>query len=1139
MEKQSVIPGKYIVILFSVLILFGLYLTSLYSYLLFHSFAEIFSIVIAFGIFMVAINSRRYLDNNYLLFIGIAYLFIGGLDMIHTLAYKGMGIFQGYDANLPTQLWIVTRYVESLSLLIAPLLVGRKLRINVVFIGYTAVVSSLLVAIFYWNIFPDCFVEGVGLTPFKKISEYIISLILLTSIFLLFQKRGEFDTGVLRLLLASIIVTIGAELSFTFYISVYGFSNLIGHFLKIVSFYLIYKAIIVTGLVEPYNLLFRDLKQSERTLRNSESRIRAIVGTAVDGIITINERCLVQSFNPAAAKIFGYVPDEVIGRNVKMLMPEAYHSKHDGYVANYLRTGKKKTIGIGREFVGQRKDGTTFPMDYAVSEVQLADRRLFTGIVRDITERKRAEEALRESEEKYRTLSSNIPGMIYRGRPDWSTEIITNSEMMCGYSVDEFNTQKVNWLNLIHPDDKQQVFEEGSKLPEKPMSIAQEYRILAKDGSMRWVSDHKTSFFKEDGSFIGVDGIVYDVTGHKLAEEKLRKSEAKNRSILNAIPDLIFVYHKDGTFLDFVPAEHVDLFVLPSEFLGRKVYEVLPAEVAQTTMNNLEQTLQTGDIQIFEYQLPIQNKIRDFEARLVAIGEDKVLAISRDVTERKEMDLMKDQFVSTVSHELRTPLTSIHGSLGLILGGAAGELPPQTKGLLDIAYNNSERLTRLINDILDIEKIESGKMEFNFQPLELMSLVEQAIEANHAYAEQFEIEFVLKGTLPDAKVNADSDRLMQLFANLLSNAAKFSPPNDMVEISVSRHDKAIRVAITDHGPGIPEKFRSRVFEKFAQADSSDARQKRGTGLGLSIAKAIVEKHGGKICFDTEINVGTTFYFDLPECHEQDVAAIADANPQHQPRILICEDDRDVANLLRMMLNQADFNTDIAYDAAQAKQLLAQIQYVAMTLDLILPGQACAEGRGDGISLIRELRKREHTRDLPIIVVSVKADDRRNELNGGAFGIIDWLDKPIDEARLIAAVQQAVLQSVRSHPGNRGSGSKPRILHVEDAPDLLQVVSAILKDDADVSSATNLHDAKQMLNQETYDLVILDLALPDGSGLDLLPLLNRQITSIPVVIFSAYEVDIEVARNVAATLVKSRTSNQELLDTIKLLIRHSD
>ncbi len=266
MEKQSINAGRYTAILLGVLALFGIYLTSLYSYLLFHSLAELFSIVVACGIFIVAWNSRRFLDNNYLLFIGIAYLFIGGLDLIHTLAYTGMGVFQGYATNLPTQLWIAARYVESISLLIALLFVHRKLKSNLVFLSYTVVVSFLLVSIFFWNIFPQSFVEGAGLTPFKKVSEYIISLILVGSLVLLLRNRREFDRGVLQLLAASIAITIGSELAFTFYVSAYGLSNLIGHFFKIISFYLIYKAIIETGLRKPYDLLFRNLKQSEGAL---------------------------------------------------------------------------------------------------------------------------------------------------------------------------------------------------------------------------------------------------------------------------------------------------------------------------------------------------------------------------------------------------------------------------------------------------------------------------------------------------------------------------------------------------------------------------------------------------------------------------------------------------------------------------------------------------------------------------------------------------------------------------------------------------------------------------------------------------------------------------------------------------------
>ncbi len=207
------------------------------------------------------------MDNNYLLFLGIAYLFIGGVDLVHTLTYKGMGIFSGYDANLPTQLWISARYVESISLLIAPLFIPRKLNTRVVFVSYAVLVSLIVASIFYWNIFPDCFIEGTGLTRFKKISEYFICLMLMGSIFLLFQKQKEFDKNIFSLLIASIILTIASELAFTFYIKVHGLSNLTGHFLKLISFYLIYKSIIESGFVKPYSLLFRNLKQREEELQ--------------------------------------------------------------------------------------------------------------------------------------------------------------------------------------------------------------------------------------------------------------------------------------------------------------------------------------------------------------------------------------------------------------------------------------------------------------------------------------------------------------------------------------------------------------------------------------------------------------------------------------------------------------------------------------------------------------------------------------------------------------------------------------------------------------------------------------------------------------------------------------------------------
>ncbi|MGB8993410.1 MAG: MASE3 domain-containing protein [Desulfobaccales bacterium] len=296
------------------LVLTALYLTSLYSYLLFHSLAELFSVVISVGVFAIAWNSRRFLENNYLLFLGIAYLFVGALDLFHALAYKGMGVFPGFGANLPTQLWIAARYLESISLVLAPLFLGRRLKPYHVFAAYFMAFALLTLTIFFWRVFPVCFVGGSGLTPFKITSEYIICLILLGAITLLWRHRDEFDPGVLRLLVWSIILTIGSELAFTYYVSVYGLANLVGHFLKIISFYLVYKALIETGLMKPYHLLFRNLKLSEEAVRRERDFIDRLIETAQALVVVLDRQGRIVRFNRACETITGYRYEEVKDR---------------------------------------------------------------------------------------------------------------------------------------------------------------------------------------------------------------------------------------------------------------------------------------------------------------------------------------------------------------------------------------------------------------------------------------------------------------------------------------------------------------------------------------------------------------------------------------------------------------------------------------------------------------------------------------------------------------------------------------------------------------------------------------------------------------------------------------------------------
>lgn len=246
--------------------LIGLYLTSLYSFLLFHTLAEFFSILVACSLFTIAWNARRFMEGSYLVLLGIAYLCTGSIDILHTLSFKGMGVFPNFDTNPPTQFWIAARYMESLSLLAIPLALKRKINPEKTLVLYCAVTCVLIASIF-GRVFPDCYIEGMGLTPFKKISEYLICTILSTSILLMARRRTHFEPATFRLLMASIVITIASELSFISYTNVYGYEHTIGHILKVLSFYLIYRAIVVTSITNPYDSLFRDLTQSRERLR--------------------------------------------------------------------------------------------------------------------------------------------------------------------------------------------------------------------------------------------------------------------------------------------------------------------------------------------------------------------------------------------------------------------------------------------------------------------------------------------------------------------------------------------------------------------------------------------------------------------------------------------------------------------------------------------------------------------------------------------------------------------------------------------------------------------------------------------------------------------------------------------------------
>jgi signal transduction histidine kinase len=274
----------------------------------------------------------------------------------------------------------------------------------------------------------------------------------------------------------------------------------------------------------------------------------------------------------------------------------------------------------------------------------------------------------------------------------------------------------------------------------------------------------------------------------------------------------------------------------------------------------------------------LQEGAQDYliKGQITARGLLRALSYS---TERKRLERLKDEFISTVSHELRTPLTSIAGSLGLLMGKAAGNLPEPVARLLAIAYSNSQRLVRLVNDILDIEKLESGRVVFNFERVEIRSVVAQAIEANRGFAIGYGVRIRLEDASAVCDVRADLDRLVQVVTNLLSNAIKFSPPDNEVVVAIEKGTDVARISIRNHGAGISADFKPRIFERFAQADATNTRQKGGTGLGLSIVKQIVDRLGGDVGFADAPGGGTIFHVELP-CWETvtNMAIELDAQP---------------------------------------------------------------------------------------------------------------------------------------------------------------------------------------------------------------------------------------------------------------------
>ena len=363
-------------------------------------------------------------------------------------------------------------------------------------------------------------------------------------------------------------------------------------------------------------------------------------------------------------------------------------------------------------------------------------------------------------------------------------------------------------------------------------------------------------------------------------EHKLRDSQQRLTLHLQRTPLAVIEWNNDLDITEWNEAAQKIFGYSREEALGKNGIELLVPKYVHERVKMIRSQLQSDEGGLYSINENITKDGRIilcewFNTPLVNENGDVIgiASLAQDVTERMRIDQMKRDFVSIVSHELRTPLTAIRGALGLILGGATGKAPEKMNELIKIADANTHRLLHIINDILDIDKIESGLLEYHFDDIPVIPLLEKAVANNNSYAQQYDVKLKISQQL-DACINADGNRIMQVLDNLVSNAIKFSPKGGEVELSVTRHKNNIRISVHDYGPGIPKDFQDKLFDKFTQADFSNTRGASGAGLGLNIAKAVIEHHNGEIGFETDAKKGTTFYFDLPERPSCDVAVEA-------------------------------------------------------------------------------------------------------------------------------------------------------------------------------------------------------------------------------------------------------------------------